>query len=276
MIEVSKRVPVNEPGHPTLTRSDVWKGLVLKADNALPFVPAMTHCKVLNREGANVFVREIEFRGERCRERITMTPQQQVEFVRLDGSVLGTILNIIEEDDDGLGLRFSFKLKLAGVADGSTEEIEYGKIVEKDYLKAVDATLAAIRKAKSARDELIKRYYDAVDAMDLETFKSMHGKNARLIFANFPAAEGPDQIAAAIGQFWSAIGGLKHKIINRWDHPDETILEAAVTYTRQDGQAVTLPSVSILKPDGEKVGELRVFIDVAPIYAAQQSQKVAV
>jgi hypothetical protein len=148
MIEVSKRIPVNEPGHPTLTRGDVWQGLVMKADNALPFVPAMTHCKVLNREGANVFVREIEFRGERCRERITMTPQQQVEFVRLDGSVLGTILNLIEEDDSGLGLRFSFKLKLAGVEDGSTEETEYGKIVEQDYLKAVDATLAAIRKAK--------------------------------------------------------------------------------------------------------------------------------
>jgi hypothetical protein len=30
---------------------------------------------------------------------------------------------------------------------------------------------------------------------------------------------------------------------------------------------VTIPCVSILKPDGDKVGELRIFIDVAPIYA---------
>ena len=72
MIKVSKRIPVNEPGQPALTRSDVWQGLVMKADNALPFVPAMTHCKVLDRESANVFVREIEFRGERCRERVTL------------------------------------------------------------------------------------------------------------------------------------------------------------------------------------------------------------
>ncbi|MDT2022297.1 AtaL-like protein [Methylocella sp. CPCC 101449] len=276
MIEVSKRIPVNAPGHPTLTRGDVWQGLVLKANNALPFVPAMTHCKVLTREDDNVFVREIEFRGERCRERITMTPQRQVEFVRLDGSVLGTILNLIEEDDDGLGLRFSFKLQLAGVADGSAEEIAYGKIVEQDYLKAVDATLAAIRKAKTARDTLIKRYYDAVDAMDLETFKSLHSQSARMTFANFPAAVGPDQIAGAIGQFWSTIGGLKHTFLNRWDHPDESILEAAVTYTRQDGQTLTLPSVAILKPDGDKVGELRVFMDVAPIYAEQERQRVPV
>jgi hypothetical protein len=276
MIEVSKRIPVNEPGQPVLTRSDVWKGLVMKADNALPFVPAMTHCQVLNRESDKVFVREIEFRGERCRERITLQPEERVTFVRLDGSVLGTILNIIEEDKDGLGLRFSFSLKLDGVKDGSPEEIEYGKIVEKDYLKAVDATLAAIRKMKSSRDDLIKRYYAAVDAMDIDTFKSMHGPNSRVIFANFPPAEGPDQIAAAIGEFWSSLRGLKHKFINRWDHPGETILEVAVSYTRKDGQTVTLPCVTILKPDGDKVGELRIFTDVAPVYAQQANQKIAV
>ena len=39
--------------------------------------------------------------------------------------------------------------------------------------------------------------------MDLDTFKSMHSQKARVIFGNFPAAEGPDQIAGAIGQFWS-------------------------------------------------------------------------
>ncbi|MET0868805.1 MAG: AtaL-like protein [Pseudorhodoplanes sp.] len=277
MIEVSKRIAVNEPGQPTLTRSDVWKGLVMKADNALPFVPAMTHCRVLNRESDRVFVREIEFRGERCRERITMTPEQRVEFVRLDGSVLGTILNLIEEDETGLGLRFSFKLQLAGVKDGSAEEVEYGKIVEKDYLKAVDATLAAIRKMKASRDDLIKRYFATIDAMDLETFKSMHGEKARVIFGNFPPAEGPDQIASAIGQFWSGIRGLKHVFVNRWDMPEESILEVAVSYIRKDGQSVTLPCVTILKPDGDKIGELRIFTDVAPVFAEQHSvQKIAV
>ena len=267
MIKVSRRVPVNEPGQPKLTRSDVWQGLVMKADNALPFVPGMTHCIVLEREGKNVFVREIEFRGERCRERITLTPEQQVKFERLDGSVLGTILNDIEEDAQGLGLRFSFELSLAGEKDGSPKEIAYGKIVEQDYLRAVDATLAAIRRLKGDRDTLIKRYYDTVDSMNLEAFKAMHGENARVFFANFPPAVGPDQIAGAIGHFWSTIGGLKHHFVNRWDHPGETILEVAVEYTRKDGKSVTLPCVSIIKPDGDKVGELRVFIDVAPLYA---------
>lgn len=267
MIKVSRRIPVNAPGQPVLTRSDVWHGLVMKADNALPFVPAMTHCQVLEREGTNVFVREIEFRGERCRERVTLKPQERVTFERLDGSVLGTILNDIEDDAEGLGLRFSFGLQLAGEADGSPAEVAYGAVVEKDYLKAVDATLAAIRRMKSDRDALIARYFAAVDAMDLDQFKAMHSANARVIFANAPALHGPEKIAAAIGQFWSTVSGLKHNFVNRWDNPQESILEAAVDYQRKDGRSVTLPCVSILKPEGDKVGELRVFIDMAPLYA---------
>jgi ketosteroid isomerase-like protein len=267
MIEVSRRVPVNEPGQPVLTRADVWRGLVMKADNALPFVPAMTYCQVVKRETENSFVREIEFRGERCHERVTLTPEQHVLFERLDGSVLGTIRNSIEEDQDGLGLRFSFSLKLAGEADGSPAEKAYGQTVEKDYLKAVDATLAAIRKMKRETTGTLERYYTIVDSMDLTAFKAMHTDDAVVQFANFPLLVGPDAIAGAIGHFWSTIGGLKHDFVNRWDTGKETILEVKVDYTRKDGAHVVLPCVSILELRDGKVANLRVHIDTAPIYA---------
>ena len=267
MIEVSKRVPVNEPGQPVLLRSDVWRGLVMKADNALPFVPAMTHCQVLRRESGNVFVREIEFRGERCRERVTLTPEDNVLFERLDGSVLGTIRNVIEEDGEGLGLRFSFALKLAGEEDGSPAEVAYGQTVEKDYLKAVDATLAAIRRMKQETTDVLQRYYEIVDRMDLAAFKAMHTDDAVVTFAHFPPAVGPEAIADSIGYFWSTIGGLKHNVVNRWDTGKETILEVKVDYARKDGKHVVLPCVSILELRDGKVANLRVHIDTAPIYA---------
>jgi hypothetical protein len=49
MIYVSKEIPANEPGHPKLNRSQIWKGLVMKAENALPFVPGMAKCNVIER-----------------------------------------------------------------------------------------------------------------------------------------------------------------------------------------------------------------------------------
>ena len=51
----------------------------------------------------------------------------------------------------------------------------------------------------------------------------------------------------------------------RLHKPDAMTLDLAMP--GKDGSAVRLPCVSILRPDGDKVGELRVFIDVAPLYA---------
>ena len=64
MIYVSHKLPVNVPGEPTLDRAAVWDGLVLKANNALPFVPSMTFCEVTDRHSDSCFDRDIEFRGQ--------------------------------------------------------------------------------------------------------------------------------------------------------------------------------------------------------------------
>ena len=154
MIYVTNAIPVNAEGEPELTRSDVWAGLVMKADNALPFVPAMTQCEVLERRGEHEFDREIEFRGQRFVERITLEPEQRVTFTRIAGEVLGTIANEIEENEAGeLSLRFSFALVLKGVEPGSAQEAEYAEGMKGDYLKAVEATLGAIRRV--ARGETV-------------------------------------------------------------------------------------------------------------------------
>ncbi len=146
MIFVTHALPVNEPGTPALTRDNVWDGLVLKANNALPFVPSMTFCEVTNRLSDTVFDRDIDFRGERFTERITLEPPHRVTFTRIAGPVLGTIANEIEGDGSDIQLRFSFALVVAGVEGGSPAEKEYADSMTGDYLKAVAATLAATRR----------------------------------------------------------------------------------------------------------------------------------
>jgi Domain of unknown function (DUF1857) len=146
MIFVSHALPVNVPGEPRLDRANVWDGLVLKAENALPFVPAMTYCEVTQRHGDTVFDRDIDFRGQRFTERITLEAPHRVTFTRIAGPVLGTIANEIEGAGDGLELRFSFALVVAGVEGGSAEEKAYAESMTGDYLKAVEATLNAMRR----------------------------------------------------------------------------------------------------------------------------------
>jgi Domain of unknown function (DUF1857) len=146
MIFVTHQLAVNVPGEPVLDRQAVWDGLVLKANNALPFVPAMTQCEVTQRLSDTIFDRDIEFRGQHMTERITMEEPHRVTFTRIAGPVLGTIANEIEGPEDDLKLRFSFALVVTGVEGGSATEQEYADSMTGDYLKAVAATLNAMRR----------------------------------------------------------------------------------------------------------------------------------
>src|ERR1700704_2035737 len=126
MIFVTHQLPVNVDGEPHLDRAAVWAGLLLKANNALPFVPSMTYCEVT--------------------ERIPLEEPHRVTFTRIAGPVLGTIVNEIEGHADDLKLRFSFALVVEGVEGGSAQEQEYADSMTGDYLKAVAATLNAMRR----------------------------------------------------------------------------------------------------------------------------------
>jgi hypothetical protein len=150
MIFVSHALPANVPDEPKLTPANVWDGLVLKANNALPFVPAMTYCEVTRRHSDTVFDRDIDFRGQRFTERITLEAPHRVTFTRIAGPVLGTIANEIIDGNEELALRFSFALVVMGVAGGSAEEQAYADSMTGDYLKAVAATLNAMRRLAEA------------------------------------------------------------------------------------------------------------------------------
>src|SRR5437763_2270665 len=149
MFTMSRSIPVNDKSDHdilVLNRDQVWKGLELKAENALPFVPKMTKCDTIER-GNNYLVRDIVFRGDPARERVTFYPKRMVQFDRLSGNTLGTIKNEIEEDANGvLALRFTFSLEKEGIPPDSYEEQAYARQMEGDYLGAVQAPLSAIRK----------------------------------------------------------------------------------------------------------------------------------
>ena len=154
MIELSRSVLVNDPAEPdapTLTRDDVWDGLVMKAENALPFVPKMEKCDVVEHK-ENFILRDVNFAGDDLREAVTLTPKSKVEFKRVEGRVLGTITNeILGDSTDDLELKFSFALEIDGVEAGSKEEKDYEENMRGAYEGAVVATLGAIRQVAAQR-----------------------------------------------------------------------------------------------------------------------------
>jgi hypothetical protein len=70
-------------------------------------------------------------------------------FLRLSGNADGFIVNEVLGESDDLRLRFSFALQLVDAPSESAKEQEFREVMERDYVKAVDATLAAIRQMVS-------------------------------------------------------------------------------------------------------------------------------
>jgi hypothetical protein len=147
MYSISASLEVNPAGAvPVLTREQMWRGLVMKAENALPFVKAMEECRVLERY-SDGFLREIKLRGVRMTERITFTPPVEVLFERVDAQGYdGWISNVISDSARGLLLTFTFSVSFPDISPGSDEEKNRGDAVKDSYLSAIASTLEATRK----------------------------------------------------------------------------------------------------------------------------------
>lgn len=117
--------------------------------------------------------------------------------------------------------------------------------------------------------DAITDYYDAVDNLRLDEFMDRHTDDAVIRFGNNPPVQGKAAIRETIGGFWSMLNGMQHTVKNRWDVDDTTILEADVKYDLKDGRTVEVPCASILERSGEQISNLRVLIDLAPLFAEE-------
>jgi len=145
MFTVSHMIPIKEIDA-GLTRSQIWQGLVLKAENPVPFLEAMTACSIVER-GHNWLLRDFTLRGEEMQEQVEFEPEKRVVFTRTKSTAMGTILNEIVNLDEGLlGLKFTFNLDVEGLTTGSQEEADYADHMSKSYFAGVETTLAEIRR----------------------------------------------------------------------------------------------------------------------------------
>ena len=124
-----------------------------------------------------------------------------------------------------------------------------------------------VPKKEDSMSDWAKRYYSAVDSMNVEEFTALHTEDVRLRFGNAETVVGRDAVVGGIVGFWGSIKGLRHNFVQTWDEGDVEIVEALIDYTRHDGKVVTLPCTSILRKRGDLVQDLRIYMDVSPVYA---------
>lgn len=262
MYKLSRTVPVNEPGQPVLTRHDVWQGLVMKANNALPYVPAMKKCEVVEK-GQGWLVRDILLGEEPLREKVTFEPERRVIFERVAGNEPGRIENVLGEDAQGnLTLTFSFSLTRKGLESNAEAEKKHFAPMEGMYFNAVASTLGAVR--RMVGDNWIHEYFRAADSLDLQRLLAQHTDDVQLTFGNYPTVAGKEKFRESIGGLWSRIKGMSHSLTGAWSLEGDTVgvAESIVTYTRKDGSLFTAKACTVLRRRGGKIGDIRIHADL--------------
>lgn len=280
MYRLSRTVQVNEPASPYLSRHDVWSGLLMKANNALLYVPIMQKCEVIGR-GDGWLIRDIVLNNVPLRERVTFEPETRVVFDRIDCSEMGRIENIIGEDEQGaLTLTFSFALTKAGIPSGSAEESRHFSPMEGAYLDAVASTLAAVRRTaeEKGRENIplshprdaegdngwIFDFLRAIDSMDLDRLLALHTDDVQLTVANHPPLHGRGAMSATIAEWWTDIKAMSHSVSGAWSlHGGAVgIAETTCMYTRHDNSTYTVRRCTTLRRRDGKIFEVRIHAEM--------------
>lgn len=141
-------IQVNDPKNPhleSLTREQLWGGLVLRAEQPQLFVVGLDSCTILSRTG-HTLERELHYGPSTVRDRVTLTPNESVRYdiLATEAHVGGSLIMSIEQPDPvRLFLRFQYETTLP-TAD--TEDArQTTEIVKSAYREADIDTVRLIR-----------------------------------------------------------------------------------------------------------------------------------
>nr|WP_276510039.1 AtaL-like protein [Niveibacterium umoris] len=134
-----------EPLADTLTREQVWAGLMWRVEDPCAFQPALVGCEILSRVGSQV-ERVLDFGNFRMRDTVHLDTERSVRFEsEAEGARPAARLAVtIEEPGEGLMvLRFAYSTTLDDTSEG--RDGEYAAYVKAAYHAADIDTVRLIR-----------------------------------------------------------------------------------------------------------------------------------
>jgi len=123
--------------------------------------------------------------------------------------------------------------------------------------------------AAVAPGEWMADFFSDADKLDLPVMMQWFADDIELRIANNPPTVGRQAVEQSFAEFWSALDGMSHQLVELLVSDDD--LRAAqmsiVTYTRKDGKAVPLPVASNIHRNSDgKLERLWIYIDINPLF----------
>ncbi len=149
-------IQINDPLNPfvdTMTREQLWEGLVLRAEQPQLFVLGLDSCTILSRTDSTL-ERELHYGQATVRDRVTLQPNESVRYdiLATESYVGGSLTMTIEQPDElQLFLRFEYKTTLP--AADTEDERQTNEIVKSAYRESDIDTVRLIRQYVQARQD---------------------------------------------------------------------------------------------------------------------------
>jgi ketosteroid isomerase-like protein len=113
--------------------------------------------------------------------------------------------------------------------------------------------------------ETVVRLFARGEAFDSDGFAGFFIEQPVYQFGNATPCLDRPAIRASVSQFFGGLDALYHDIKTLWEVGDTVFVEMDVTYWRKAGSSITLPCADIVRFEGDKVQELRIFMDANPV-----------
>ncbi len=141
-------IQINDPLNPfveTMTREQLWEGLVLRAEQPQLFVLGLDSCTILSRTDSTL-ERELHYGEATVRDRVTLTASESVRYdILATQSYVGGSLTMSIEQPDDLQLFLRFKYETTLPAADTEDERTTSEIVKSAYRESDIDTVRLIR-----------------------------------------------------------------------------------------------------------------------------------
>lgn len=148
-MKFSHLIQINDPLNPLvdpLSREQLWRGLMLRAENPLLFVMALDGFEIVER-GENALVRRLHFGKLTLRDRVSFSPMRQVRYeieAAGDSPAASLVMTIEEPEAEQLFVRFDYET-LRGESAAPIDEF-YTSFAKQAYIEADIDTVSTIRR----------------------------------------------------------------------------------------------------------------------------------
>ena len=150
-------IEINDPRNPLLgmlTREQLWRGLLRRAERPMEFLPQLISCAIVMR-GEYTLARELDFGSFTVRDRVRLSPMQHLSF-DTDAAPnvrAGRLVIAIEEREAAhLQLRFTYDVERERTDNAEIEE-QYDRYIQSAYIQA-DIDSVKTMRALVAQGEL--------------------------------------------------------------------------------------------------------------------------